>query len=247
MKKILENWNRYLEEQDSALNLFVLVGPPSVGKTSWINDAFVDKEPYIINRDDIAEHVASSYGWTYDDMFVAPPPDAEEGNADEKYGTVIKSPSFMTWQPLSFDKVVGANNEIQKLFAEKVSGAVPSGKDIVVDMTNMNAAARKRALEPIKDTEGGYRKIAVVFEFEGAEDFIKRVAASRSEAAKRMGKSKTIPDDAFNRMFGAFERIDPAEGFDEVVSVDNRELLQKLANTGGGAENDRNEAPAEEL
>jgi len=39
-------------------------------------------------------------------------------------------------------------------------------------------------------------------------------------------------DDAFNRMFGAFEKVDPAEGFDEIVSVDNRELLQKLANSG---------------
>ncbi len=228
----MENWNRYLKEQETPLNLFVLVGPPSVGKSSWINDTFIDKEPYIINRDDVVENVASSYGWTYDDMFVSPPPDAEEGSTDEKYGTVVKSPPWMTWQPLSFDKVIGANNEIQKLFGEKVSGAVPSGKDIVVDMTNMNAGARKRALESVKATEGAYKKIAVVFEFEGAEDFIKRVAASRAEAAKRMGKSKTIPDDAFNRMFGAFEKVDPAEGFDEIVSVDNRELLQKLANSG---------------
>jgi predicted kinase len=51
MKLIMENWNRYLKEQETPLNLFVLVGPPSVGKSSWINDTFIDKEPYIINRE----------------------------------------------------------------------------------------------------------------------------------------------------------------------------------------------------
>ena len=88
-----------LEELENNLkqkNIFVLVGPPSVGKSYWIKQTFGEEKPYIISRDDIAEQVASTYGWNYDDMFVAPPPDSQIGDSDEKYGNVVKSPPWMT-------------------------------------------------------------------------------------------------------------------------------------------------------
>ena len=44
-----------------------------------------------------------------------------------------------------------------------------------------------------------------------------------------MGKSKTIPDAAFDRMFAAYMDVEPSEGFDEIINVDNREMLKKLA------------------
>ena len=229
MKVLLENWKRFLnEEQEERKKIFVLVGPPSVGKSTWIKGT-LEEAPYIINRDDIVEQVASEYGWTYDDLFVSPPADAKEGDEDEKYGKVIPSPSWMTWQDFVFDKVLEANGKVQKIFVDRVSGAVPSGKHIVVDMTNMNSGARARALKAIEGSEADYDKVAVVFEFEGSEDIIKKVAAKRAEAAKRMGKFKTIPDAAFDRMFKSFEKIAGGEGFDEIVSVDNREMLKKLA------------------
>jgi hypothetical protein len=230
MKHLFENWRGYLNERENRLNLFILVGPPSVGKSTWINNTFKNEKPHIVNRDSVVEKVFNSLGWTYDDAFVAPPEDAQENDVDKKYGTVIKSPPWMTWQPLSFDKVFSANSKVEEIQKQMIAQATSSNKDIVIDMTNMNAAARKRAMEVIKGSEDRYKKIAVVFEFEGAENFIKKVAEKRAEAAKRLGKSKTIPPAAFDRMFKAFEKIDPAEGFDKVVSVDNRGLLQQLAN-----------------
>jgi len=236
MKLILENWNKYLNEEEgvetSSKKIFVLVGPPSVGKSHWISSTF-EEEPYIINRDDIANNVADSMGWTYDDLFVAPPAEAKIGDVDEKYGTVVQSPAYMTWQPLSYDKVVEANNKIHQLFTERVGAAQPSGRDIVVDMTNMNARARQGALNAIDGAaEGDYKKIAVVFEFEGAEAVIKKIAAKRAEDARKEGRSKTIPPEVFDRMFKAFQAVDPgSEGFDEVVAVDNRETLRQLANS----------------
>ena len=232
MKLIMENWNKFLTEQEpmsDTRSIFVLVGPPSVGKSTWIKSTF-EEMPYTINRDDIVEKVASSYGWTYDDMFASPPQDAKIGEEDPKFGKVIESPSWMTWQATVFDKVLEANGKVQKLFNSRVSGAAPSGKDIVVDMTNMNSGARARALAAIKGSEEAYKKVAVVFDFEGAEDAIQAIAKKRAEAAKRMGKSKTIPPAAFKRMFSSFQKVEPGEGFDEVVSVDNRQMLQKLAN-----------------
>ena len=209
--------------------IFVLVGPPSVGKSTWIKNTFRDTIPYVINRDDIVEQVASTYGWTYDDMFVTPPEDATIGESDEKYGEVQVSPSWMTWAQSVFSLVMEANGAVQAAFNQRVSGAVPSGLDVIVDMTNMNAAARARALNAIEGRQDDYEKIAVDFKFEGAEDVIMRVAQKRAEAAVRMGKSKTIPPAAMQRMMGAYEAPSLDEGFDSIVEMDNREILRDLA------------------
>ena len=125
--------------------IFVLVGPPSVGKSTWIQNNFRESQPYIINRDDLVEQVASEYGWTYDDMFVNPPPESQIGEFDPKYGEVQSPPSWMTWANSVFGTVMEANGKVQQLFSQRVTGAVPSGQDIVIDMTNMNAGARSRA------------------------------------------------------------------------------------------------------
>jgi len=214
-------------EETHKKKIFVLVGPPSVGKTTWVANMFVT-EPYIIDRDSVVESVAEEYGWTYDDMFVNPPVDAAIGEYDEKYGEVVAAPNWMPWTKTVFSKVLKANGKVHHKFMEKVAGASKSGQDIVVDMTNMNSGARKQALSAVADED--YEKIAVVFEFEGAEDIIKKVAEKRAAAAKRMGKSKTIPSHVLDKMFGAFSRPQASEGFDQIVSVDNREMLKKLAN-----------------
>jgi hypothetical protein len=208
--------------------MIVLVGPPSVGKSTWIKSNF--PEAYIISRDDIVDLVSSSYGWTYDDMFASPPEDAKIGDEDEKYGKVIESPSWMTWSDTVFDKVFDANGNVQKLMNTRVSNAKPSGKDIVVDMTNMSANSRKSAMKAIEGSEDEYHKVAVDFKFQGAEETIKKVAQKRAEAAKRMGKSKTIPPSAFDRMFSSYEPPSTSEGFDEIMHVDNIEILKNLLN-----------------
>jgi hypothetical protein len=212
-------------EGDSMRKMIVLVGPPSVGKSTWIKSNFPDA--YIINRDNIVEEVAESYGWTYDDMFVTPPEDAEIGSVDDKYGEVLPAPEWMTWAESVFEKVVEANKKVKDFMDKMISGAHPSGADIVIDMTNMNADSRKYAMKAIEGNEGDYYKIAVDFKFKGAEGLIKKVAAKRAEAAKRMGKSKTIPDFAFDRMFSSYEEPTKSEGFDEIISVDNIENLKK--------------------
>lgn len=227
-KLIIENWRRFAEAvEGTTKKIYVLVGPPSIGKSTWIKNTFKDQDYFTINRDDIVDNVADQNGWTYDDMFMLPPKDAEEGYMNDKYGTVVKSPSYMTWAPLSYDRVLQANNDVQKQFTDRVSSA--KGKNIIiVDMTNMNASARKGALKAIEGSESEYEKIAVVFNFKGAEDIIKKVAAKRAAQAKAAGKSKTIPDAAFDRMFGSFQDVDKdAEGFDEVIPVDNIAALKK--------------------
>ena len=227
--KNLKRYNNFIKEnlQNSNKTIYVLVGPPSVGKSTWIKQTFIDVDPYTINRDEIVEQVAKTYGWTYDDLFVAPLPDQVEGDVSEKYGTVVKSPEYMTWRPLSYDKVLEANGKVDELFNKKVLEA-KGQENIVVDMTNMNAGSRKGALKAIEGSEDEYRKIAVVFNFKGAEEVIKKVAQKRAEEAKRQGLSKTIPPEAFDRMFKSFQEVSPEEGFDDVINVDNTEKLKNL-------------------
>jgi hypothetical protein len=210
--------------------IYVLVGPPSVGKSTWIKQTFGEVKPYIINRDDLAEKVAEEYGWTYDDMFMTPPADSVEGDVSDKYGKVVPAPSYMNWPgapKLVYDRIVEANGKVQQLFTQKVSGA--KGEDnIVVDMTNMNAGSRKGALKAIEGVESDYHKVAVVFTFKGSEELIKQVGRKRAEEAKKLGKSKTISDDVFDSMFKRYQEVSPEEGFDEVFQKDNTEELKKV-------------------
>jgi hypothetical protein len=214
------------ENEFKSKNIYVLVGPPSVGKSTWIANNFKEERPYVINRDDLAERVASEYGWTYDDMFVTPPKGSAIGETSEKYGEVVASPkSISQWSPISYRKVVEANSKVASLFNELVRGA--SGEEkIVVDMTNMNADSRKGALKAISGNENEYKKVAVVFKFKGIEDLIKKVAEKRAEEANRMGRSKTIGPEVFDSMFSRYREVSPEEGFDEIIDVDNTEALQ---------------------
>ena len=216
-------------EPGAKRKIYVLVGPPSVGKSNWINMNFNPGEAYIISRDKIAEDIAKSMGWTYDDMFEKPPAGAKLGDVDPKFGEVVPSPAYMTWQPLSYSGVVEANKEIGRAFGARVAGAADSGQDIINDMTNMNAGSRKSALAAIKGREGEFEKIAVIFPFEGAESAVKRVAQWRAKKAKARGESKTVPPDAIDRMMGAYEPVTPEEGFDDVRVFDNRAKLRDLA------------------
>ena len=97
-------------------------------------------------------------------------------------------------------------------------------------MTNMTSGARKIALKPIEGDEQEYHKVAVVFNFEGAQDLIKKVALKRAEEAKKIGKSKTIPEAAFDRMFKSFQQVTKDEGFDEIINIDNTAELKKSLN-----------------
>jgi len=220
--------NQYYEMLEGKKKIFVLVGPPAVGKSTWIKNTFQKDDPYIINRDSIVEEVASQMEMTYDDMFSAPPKDATMGTEDEKYGTVVNSPSFMTWQPLSYSNILDANKVINDKLNDKIKNAATSGRDIVVDMTNMTANARKQALKSISGKEDMFHKVAVVFPFHGAEHIIKKMAFKRSQEIKSQGGSKTIPPEVLDRMMSSFQQISPEEGFDEVVEMDNRQKLKEL-------------------
>jgi hypothetical protein len=217
------------QQTDNRKKLFVLVGPPAIGKTTWIERNAPDA--YVVNRDDIVNQVAGGLGLTYDDMFANPDQDLEIGHKDPKYGEVIPKPDYLPdYLPEKlWSKVTQANGDVFEKLNQRFAGAGNIDRDVVVDMTNMDVENRKMAFDAIGPTN--HKKIAVVFNFQGSDvqKAIMRLAQKRAEEIKAKGGSKTIPEVAFQRMFDAFEPPTAAEGFEEIISIDDRQrLLQAL-------------------
>jgi len=162
--------------------LYVLVGPPGVGKSSWIAQNVAD--PYVISYDSAVDIVREPLGLRYDDV---------AGASGQK----------------QFRK------EVEAVHKQMIRDAVGSGKDIVVDMTNMSSKARHRALASVRGHEREYEKVAVVFDFQGAE---KGVQAAVAQRAARLG-DKTLSPSIVQGMMDRFEMPTAAEGFDKIVVV----------------------------
>lgn len=207
--------------------IYILIGPPAIGKSTWIQNHTDPQNTIVINRDDIVEKIANSYGWTYDDMFVYPPNEAEIGEMDEKYGKVIPAPEWMHWRKSIFSKVTEGNDKVLAIFKKSMEDAKASDKNVVVDLTNMRANDRIDGLNRISRPND--TKVAVIFNFKGKEKIIKAVAAKRAEAAERMGKSKTIPDVVIDKMISAYEPPTPKEGYDKIIYSNTIPQLKKFA------------------
>lgn len=221
--KLIIRENNILENENNKI-LYVLVGPPAIGKSTWIKQNLNDKNPYIISRDDIVDDVAEKYGFTYDDMFASPKETEEIGTINEKYGEVIPAPPYIKFTKTVYSKILDANNEVQKLFNERINNA-KNHDIIVVDMTNMSKFVRKNALNMV---DSSYKKVAIVFNFKGGEDSIKFMNKKRSDELKKIGKSKTIPDHVYDSMFSRFEDVTKEEGFDDIEYIDNIKIFKNL-------------------
>lgn len=90
-----------------------------------------------------------------------------------------------------------------------INKTVKSGKDIVVDMTNMNAASRKKVLPKVPSY---YIKNAVVFQTSRPE-ILRRLEKREKETGKHVGIN--IVDDMISR----YEAPTKAEGFDNISFV----------------------------
>ncbi len=130
---------------------------------------------------------------------------------------------------LRYDDVAGAGGqkqfrkEVEAVHKQMVRDAVGSGKDIVVDMTNMSARARQRALSAVRGHERVYEKVAVVFDFQGAE---KGVQAAVAQRAARLG-DKTLSPAIVQGMMDRFEMPTEAEGFDKIVVVTPEHIRER--------------------
>ena len=228
MKLIMENWRRFLNEQDEnqKLRLFFLIGPPSVGKSEWIRREGAKHgivNPYMISMDDVTDMTGDKHGLDYDDMFEKPVQPGQEGYDEnqysDQYGEMIDNPlKWKTWEPKVWSKVSDAQVEAMSEHDRRIEEAAASGRPIVVDMTNMNKASRERMIKALQAPN--HELIAVVFDWNKDVDFLKTTAAKRArERFEKTGRRKTIPPEAFDRMIGGYEPPVEDEGWDKIIHV----------------------------
>lgn len=227
-KSLMEGWRRFLKEGDSAdqLAIYFLIGPPSVGKSHWIQHegpkhGIVD--PYIISMDDATDMVGDKHGFDYDDMFEKPVQPGQEGYEDfqhhERYGEMIDQPlEWKTWEPKVWSNVSAAQIEAMNDHDQIVAAAGGTDKPVVVDMTNMNKGGRQRLISQINAPNR--RLVAVVFDWNDDVEHLKSSAAKRAkERFETTGRRKTIPPEAFDRMVGGYQPPEEDEGWDEIIEV----------------------------
>lgn len=113
--------------------------------------------------------------------------------------------------------------DIEQAERHQVTNAVASGKDIVVDKTNMSAKSRRNAFRAIRGNEADFDKIAVVFDFRGMEQDVLRSVEMRAAAE---GDKYIPPADVISTM-NRFEMPTYDEGFDNIVIVDPSSALRR--------------------
>lgn len=210
--------------------LFVLIGPPAVGKTTWVQENAPDAT--VVNRDDIVEATAAKHGLSYDEAFVAPPQDAVIGSivaGQEKFGSVITSD--LSWRELDFSLPQTIHREASEKLAATLAVLALGDRDVVLDMTSMNVANRALYIQHFGDD---FHKVAVLFDFQEESSIaaIKQRAARRQEELKKQGRSKSISPEVIDRMISSYEPPSSNEGFAEIVAYDI--LSIQLANPKWG-------------
>lgn len=113
-----------LEERQVPTNkVYVLVGPPGVGKSTYIRNNIAMANSTIISRDVIVERVAQENGYAYTEMFNSDP--------------IIKE----------------LNEKINEELTQNIQEASLNENDVVVDMTNLNKKSREVLLTAFPKTK----------------------------------------------------------------------------------------------
>jgi len=211
-------------------NLYVLIGPPAVGKTSWIQKNIEEKnEPFIvISRDQIIEdQIFPKYKLANKELYtVVPPKDAIVGEVikgKERFGKVIQDSKGRK----AFKYILEANQEVEKQIQKQVQAALSKKREgaynIVIDAINGTDSERKRAINLVANRPE-YKKIAVYFEFEPYRKEIEARADTRAkELKKQFGSlfSREVTSSDYDKIMPRITRPHSSEGFDEIESYDS--------------------------
>lgn len=170
--------------------LYVLVGPPAIGKSTWIKNNISDAN--IVSRDFFCSEVGDEHGLSYDEMFT-----------DKRSGKLQKI--------------------VNRRLDDRYHDLLADAEDMVIDMTNMSANSRKYWLDSCGED---YHKIAVVFDFIGKEELVKKNTNKRAKELEKEGIYKTIPDEVFDKMVSSYEIPSKEEGFDEITYVNTLQYIK---------------------
>jgi hypothetical protein len=201
--------------------LIVLVGPPCIGKTTYISNHFDLSEHLVINRDLIVDGVSAENNFTYNDMFAYPPADSAGDFIHPKYGKLIPAPEQMKWCKFVYEKVMKANQDVNMRMRDTFVNAIEeTNKNIILDMTNINSFTRIDALKFVKGKN--FFKRAIVFEMSNTDypELLNRMKRKCSES-EDSDLSKILNENVLIGMISNFQPVSSQEGFDRIEAINN--------------------------
>ena len=178
--------------------IIILIGPPCIGKSTWIYENLNRTRYDIINRDVLVEEIAVKNGLSYDEMFS------------------------------NFSKTKELQKEVDHKLNENFQNLVRNKKNIVIDMTNMSSKSRAKFIQPLKNHPDYKKiAVLFLFEEFSMNELIK-LSEIRNDSLKENGKSKTIPRPVYEKMISMFMEPSKEEGFDEIRIVNNYKDFRNL-------------------
>jgi hypothetical protein len=220
--------------------IYILIGPGSIGKTTYLkNIGFPLSLTAFISRDDIVDRISEKYGYTYNELFLFPPADAELGSlvpGFEKYGCVIETPEVARHIcPVSYSVLDNVNAEIHHTFYSEYERAVndPNIHFIALDRVHMLKKERLVYFPYLDDKREQFYVTAVLFNFKDQDtlDIISELSERRRKEIEKTGRFKTVPREVQKRMIDRYEEVSLEEGFDSIEHVDTLPKLRELLKT----------------
>jgi hypothetical protein len=212
--------DKHLKESTGNKILYVLIGPPASGKSTWIKQNITSKnlDYAIVSRDDIIlQKIHPKYGIGGKELYGTKPPEtAKVGDVDPQHGEVFLSP--YSGKP-RYKKYHDINSELDTYEQEARKEAL-SHDVIVVDKLNLSTEQRKDALAIVaKNPE--YKKVAVVLypDLEklkaGEEKRAAAIAAQGGQPPKKMDPEYLKKK--FEEVSAITDELLRSEGFDQII------------------------------
>lgn len=219
--------------------IYLLIGPASIGKTTYLKEVgFPPLSTASISRDDIVDRLTEKCGFTYNELFLFPPPDSAIGSivpGFEKYGHVIETHEVAKHIcPVSYSIVDSVNAEIHHTYYREFEEAVKNPDINFITLDRVHMLEKERAVYfPYLEDRKNFFVTAVLFNFKDEDtlDVICELSEIRRKRIEKTGKFKTVPRDVQQRMIDRYEEVTLAEGYDSIKMVDTLPMLRKLLKT----------------